>query len=70
MEYCEKNLMSIIFQSTHSTFTENQAISVAFDILQGLMAIHKLNVIHRDLKPENILLKNGVYKICDFGLAK
>jgi serine/threonine protein kinase len=26
--------------------------------------------IHRDLKPENILIKNGVYKITDFGLTK
>ena len=27
-------------------------------------------IIHRDLKTENILVHNGVYKICDFGLAK
>lgn len=25
---------------------------------------------HRDLKPDNILIKNGIYKIADFGFAK
>jgi len=27
-------------------------------------------VVHRDLKPDNILIKNGVFKLCDFGLSK
>ena len=27
-------------------------------------------MVHRDLKPANILIKNGVYKIADFGFAK
>jgi serine/threonine protein kinase len=28
------------------------------------------NIVHRDLKPANIFLKNGVWKIGDFGFAK
>ena len=26
--------------------------------------------MHRDLKPENILVKNGVYKLADFGFGR
>lgn len=30
----------------------------------------KNNIIHRDIKPANILIKDGVFKIADFGFAK
>lgn len=26
--------------------------------------------MHRDLKPSNILIKNGIYKLADFGFCK
>ena len=29
-----------------------------------------MKVMHRDIKSENILVKNGVYKMADFGLSK
>ena len=35
-----------------------------------MIDIHKAGYSHRDLKPENILIKNGIYKITDFGLSK
>lgn len=45
--------------------------SYARDIIEGLMYLHKNNVVHRDIKPSNILLtKTGRCKIADFGLAK
>lgn len=27
------------------------------------------NIAHRDIKPENIFIKDGVYKLGDFGFA-
>lgn len=36
----------------------------------GLFHMHSNGVTHRDLKPENVLIKNGILKICDFGMAK
>ncbi len=31
--------------------------------------LYKKKIIHRDIKPANILLKDGLYKLCDFGLV-
>ncbi|MCB0369910.1 MAG: protein kinase, partial [Bdellovibrionales bacterium] len=28
-----------------------------------------MNIIHRDIKPSNVLIKNGVYKLSDFGFS-
>lgn len=40
-------------------------------IIKGLIFLHSRNIIHRDIKPSNILKSSdGVFKICDFGLAK
>lgn len=41
-------------------------------LLEGLKAMHTLNIMHRDLKPENILIrqKGGLeLVIADFGLS-
>jgi len=39
-------------------------------VLDGVKAIHDLNIFHRDLKPENILIDGLIPKITDFGLAR
>ena len=46
--------------------------SYAFQLLAGVYFIHSHRIIHRDIKPDNILLskKNGILKICDFGMAR
>ncbi|MCU7786706.1 protein kinase [Pyrobaculum sp. 3827-6] len=41
----------------------------ARQILEGLAAVHKLDIIHRDIKPSNIMRGRGGLKIVDFGTA-
>lgn len=40
------------------------------EIVDGCVYLYNQSILHRDLKPENILIKDGIYKISDFGFAK
>ena len=46
------------------------AIPIFYKILDGMSFAHSFGYIHRDIKPSNILLsKEGVVKLCDFGVS-
>ncbi len=56
-----------------------QVINITLQLLDALMAVHRINVVHRDLKPDNILVIGALgsdfsakpcIKVLDFGIAK
>ncbi|KAJ4835535.1 hypothetical protein Tsubulata_041078 [Turnera subulata] len=77
MELCD---CSLSLDKHSKSFTEAEAsemlhqIDAIFDcrylqIAKALQFIHKRGIAHLDVKPENIYVKNGVYKLGDFGCA-
>jgi serine/threonine-protein kinase len=49
---------------------ESWLVDYFLPLLDGVQAIHDLDIAHRDLKPENVLLDGESPKIADFGLAR
>jgi len=70
MEYVPgENLKSLVKRK--GKLTDEEAISIAKQVSEGLVEAHRLGVVHRDLKPQNIMIdKQGDAKIMDFGIAR
>ncbi len=55
-------------------FTEFDAARITHDLIDGLYALHKNDILHLDIKPENLLFEtsddNAVIKITDFGISR
>jgi len=72
MEYADGGTLKdlIVSQAKKGLFFENDfLIGIIKQLSEGMKEISK-HLVHRDIKPENILVKDGVFKISDFGLSK
>lgn len=68
MEYCAGGTFSSLFVKP----MKEKYVQYYFkQLMEGLKALHNMNIIHRDIKPDNILLANDyrTIKICDFGFS-
>jgi non-specific serine/threonine protein kinase len=70
MEYIDgKSLRDRLLASKR--MSQADALELATQIADALVAAHDRNIVHRDLKPHNVMLTGeGRVKILDFGLAK
>jgi eukaryotic-like serine/threonine-protein kinase len=51
----------------------DRAVDIARQLVEGLVAIHKLDIVHRDLNPRNVMVSDAPpdrVKLIDFGFAK
>jgi serine/threonine-protein kinase len=68
MEWCEGRLLRAILDE--GPLSQERAIHIACEVLDGLDYIHANGVVHRDLKPENIMVdEHDHIKLIDFGIA-
>ncbi|NIM59154.1 MAG: protein kinase [Candidatus Aminicenantes bacterium] len=70
MEYVTgEDLKSLVKKK--GKLADDEAISIAKQVCEGLAEAHELGVVHRDLKPQNIMIdEKGRAKIMDFGIAR
>lgn len=56
---------------SHLKMSTQQRLGAALQVAKGMEYIHSLLIAHRDLKPANVVLdRDGVAKLCDFGIAR
>jgi Tol biopolymer transport system component len=55
----------------HGAIPLDEALPIARQIAEALVAAHEQGIVHRDLKPANVKVRDdGTVKVLDFGLAK
>ncbi|KAG7366895.1 serine/threonine protein kinase [Nitzschia inconspicua] len=74
MEYCEGGHALDVcnkLAATGQRFDLSTLIIAFGQICNAVSYLHAQRppIVHRDLKPVNFLVKNGAYKLCDFGSA-
>ncbi|CAK60221.1 unnamed protein product (macronuclear) [Paramecium tetraurelia] len=68
LEYCNQGTLYDQIKKVKK-IEEKEGIFILFQLLQALSLLANNNIAHRDIKPENVLIKDGVYKLGDFGFA-
>ncbi|KAK1354132.1 Cyclin-dependent kinase WEE1 [Heracleum sosnowskyi] len=66
MELCER---SLAINGISKLYTEGDVLEAMHQIAKALQYIHEKGVAHLDVKPDNIYVKNGKYRLGDFGCA-
>ncbi len=71
MDYLEGCNLEEHRKQAGGKLSEEEAVSIMIQVLDGLTHVHANNLLHRDIKPQNIYLtKDGRAILLDFGAAR
>ncbi|KAK9035540.1 hypothetical protein V6N11_077579 [Hibiscus sabdariffa] len=62
-------LRALLQVSISYTSSQQEKWDGGLQMAKALQFIHERGVVHLDVKPDNVYVKNGVYKLGDFGCA-
>ncbi len=69
MSLCERNLLTHITQLTDGNgLPEGEALEKLFQMVHGMLALHRQGYLHGNLKLENVLVKGDELRLSDFEL--
>jgi Tol biopolymer transport system component/tRNA A-37 threonylcarbamoyl transferase component Bud32 len=69
MEFVEGATLQQVLRERKPPLAE--ALGIAVQVADAMLAAHAVDIVHRDLKPGNVMLTpGGLVKVLDFGLAK
>jgi len=66
-DYLDEN--SLRAELRRKTFTQQEKLSIIYNLIEALKVAHNADVFHRDLNPENIFLTGGLAALANFGKA-
>ena len=70
LEYCASGSAIDLMIAMDRPFTEVEIATIMKMVIEGLISLHKENLIHRDIKGANILIaEDGTAKLADFGVG-
>ena len=69
MELAQDGSLEDFLKAQTEFMDEDVCLEIFHQIIDGMEAVNEI-LVHRDIKPDNIFIKQGVFKIADFGLAK
>ncbi|PRP78848.1 fer (fps/fes related) tyrosine kinase (phosphoprotein NCP94) [Planoprotostelium fungivorum] len=71
LEFVECGSLDNYLRKSHRELTDNNLISMCFDIVKGMIYLQSKGVIHRDLAARNMLIDGMKHvKISDFGMSR
>jgi serine/threonine protein kinase len=69
MEYCSGGTLEDLRKEKKNCFTESEIFDIFYQIMNGYKVLWDAKILHHDLKLENVLIKDGKYKLSDFGFS-